>query len=715
MPKDTPVTPHASGDQLLDFFGLAAVSEKECLQTWQVLEPHLDGVLSKFYARVTTVPDLNQILSRGPGVDLLKQAQKAHWKALLTQGFDAAYLERARKIGVAHVRVGLTTEWYFASYTHLLTEMMDILVGQGKGRGGDTCSRMSGFLIRAVMMDMRLALEAFMSLTAQNERRDESRSMADFIENELSAAAKVATVENEALMNVSTSLSATMDGIRNDALQVDSAVRQASEAIQIVSDASADMANASESTGRSADEAAQYVNEAVDKSRDAGEVIQALNDVSHRVASGLDLIQGIAKQTNLLALNATIEAARAGELGKGFAVVAHEVKDLAKRTEVAANEISVQVNDIGSAVRAAVEAMETIGLSIESIRDVTLSVQNTARTQVQSAHEISQSAAQAAASAQDAERATAAIQGEVEHSSELSLQVRSRADKVSSEIDELQRRLVITVRGFDSADRRAYRRIPVELTASVSGAGAVTVVELSEGGGQLRCDRGLLSVGSNITLDLEKVGPLKARVEGELPYGLRLRFSDLSGDARNRLQGLIGQLVAREEQQKRFLLERRDLVAQAMERGVREGRVSMDALFDTDYKSIPGTNPEQFTVRYLDFSDSVISPILEESLKLDPSLVFFIPVDQNGYIGTHNLSYSQPQGDDPVKNAAASRNRRIFNDRTGLAAARNTSEFLVQVYARDMGDKTILMRDMSAPIMVNGRHWGAIRMATPLR
>jgi methyl-accepting chemotaxis protein len=86
-------------------------------------------------------------------------------------------------------------------------------------------------------------------------------------------------------------------------------------------------------------------------------------------------------------------------------------------------------------------------------------------------------------------------------------------------------------------------------------------------------------------------------------------------------------------------------------------------------------------------------------------------VDRNGYLPTHNRKFSKPQGADPVWNAANCRNRRIFNDRTGLAAGRNTRRFLLQTYRRDMGGGNfVLMKDLSAPIFVRGRHWGGLRL-----
>jgi methyl-accepting chemotaxis protein len=111
------------------------------------------------------------------------------------------------------------------------------------------------------------------------------------------------------------------------------------------------------------------------------------------------------------------------------------------------------------------------------------------------------------------------------------------------------------------------------------------------------------------------------------------------------------------------------------------------------------------------FTDRALPAVQEPLLSLDARVAFCAAVDNNGYLPTHNLKFSKPQGADPVWNAANCRNRRLFNDRTGLAAGRSTAPFLLQTYRRDMGGgKFVLMKDASAPIHVEGRHWGGFRM-----
>ncbi|MDP3410765.1 methyl-accepting chemotaxis protein [Bosea sp. (in: a-proteobacteria)] len=163
-----------------------------------------------------------------------------------------------------------------------------------------------------------------------------------------------------------------------------------------------------------------------------------------------------------------------------------------------------------------------------------------------------------------------------------------------------------------------------------------------------------------------------------------------------------------------------ELIATAMETAARigglfetaldRGALTLADLFDENYQPIAGSDPVQHMTRFVDLCDRVLPPIQEPLLASNRRIVFCAAVDRNGFLPTHNAKYAHPQGPDPVWNNANCRNRRIFDDRTGLAAARNRKPFLLQTYRRDMGGgQFLVMEDLSAPIMVKGRHWGGFR------
>jgi methyl-accepting chemotaxis protein len=150
-----------------------------------------------------------------------------------------------------------------------------------------------------------------------------------------------------------------------------------------------------------------------------------------------------------------------------------------------------------------------------------------------------------------------------------------------------------------------------------------------------------------------------------------------------------------------------------LEQAVQSGAIRIEQLFDDHYRPIAGSNPAQHLAPFTELTDRLFPAVQERLLTLSDKVVFCIAVDRNGYVPTHNRKYCQPQrAGDLVWNTANSRYRRIFNDRTGLASARNQRSFLLQTYRRDMGGgKFVLLKEASAPITVAGRHWGGVRLA----
>ncbi|WP_299140884.1 methyl-accepting chemotaxis protein [uncultured Tateyamaria sp.] len=161
-----------------------------------------------------------------------------------------------------------------------------------------------------------------------------------------------------------------------------------------------------------------------------------------------------------------------------------------------------------------------------------------------------------------------------------------------------------------------------------------------------------------------------------------------------------------------YARDRAAAIIAAFEALLESGRLTRNALFDRAYQQIPNTNPAQVRTAYVDLFDQILPAIQEPALEFDPKVVFCAAVDVNGYLPTHNLKFSQPQSHDVVWNTGHCRNRRIFDDRVGLKAGRNTAPFLLQVYRRDMGGGAFkMMKDLSVPITVNGEHWGGLRLA----
>ena len=151
----------------------------------------------------------------------------------------------------------------------------------------------------------------------------------------------------------------------------------------------------------------------------------------------------------------------------------------------------------------------------------------------------------------------------------------------------------------------------------------------------------------------------------------------------------------------------RDEIQAEIEKLISSNKVSMTQMFDTFYIPIPNTNPQKYKTQYDKFADQTFRIILDKYLEMDKRLLFVVAVDRNGYLPTHNTKYSRPLTDDEDFNTKNNRTKRLFNDRTGLAAARNTAPLLIQKYSRDTGE---MMADLSVPITISNKHWGALRI-----
>lgn len=148
------------------------------------------------------------------------------------------------------------------------------------------------------------------------------------------------------------------------------------------------------------------------------------------------------------------------------------------------------------------------------------------------------------------------------------------------------------------------------------------------------------------------------------------------------------------------------MMERIMEEQLASGSLILEEVFDTNYAPIPNTDPQKYTTRYDKHFDKLILEMEDEYLK-DEQVVFAVLVDKNGYLPTHNSKYTKPLTGDKEKDKVGNRTKRLFNDPVGLAAAKNDKELLKQVYARDTGEK---MWDISVPVFVKGKHWGAFRI-----
>ncbi|MBS4096545.1 MAG: methyl-accepting chemotaxis protein [Sulfuricella sp.] len=131
------------------------------------------------------------------------------------------------------------------------------------------------------------------------------------------------------------------------------------------------------------------------------------------------------------------------------------------------------------------------------------------------------------------------------------------------------------------------------------------------------------------------------------------------------------------------------------------------AVFDHNYRQIPNSNPKRFTTTYDSACEAELQRLYDAQLKGLNGLIYALAVDINGYAPTHNSAVSQPPSGDVDTDTRLCRNKRIFDDPVGIKLARNTEPSLFQTYVRDTGE---VLNDLSMPIYIGGKHWGAVRI-----
>lgn len=208
-------------------------------------------------------------------------------------------------------------------------------------------------------------------------------------------AVRVASASQE-LNATSERITANSEETSAQADVVSKAAQSVSDNLQTVATGTEEMGASIKEIAKNAGEAARVATSAVQVAETTTATVSKLGDSSSEIGQVVKVITSIAQQTNLLALNATIEAARAGEAGKGFAVVANEVKELAKQTAKATEDISRKIEAIQTDTKAAVDAISSISAVIHQVNDISSTIATAVEEQYATTNEMARNVGEAA-------------------------------------------------------------------------------------------------------------------------------------------------------------------------------------------------------------------------------------------------------------------------------------------------------------------------------
>ncbi|MFY0676916.1 MAG: methyl-accepting chemotaxis protein [Neptuniibacter sp.] len=395
------------------------------------------------------------------------------------------------------------------------------------------------------------------------------------------------------------------------------------------------------------------------------------------------------------------------------------VQQSAQQAEIAA-EMAIQARDTGASGQSALtEAMQNIRelnsqaaetlVLIEQLNEKSLKIQDVTKVIEEIAEQtnlLALNAAIEAARAGDHGRGFAVVADEVR---QLASRTASATGEVETIVDEIRAETQQVVSRIQtlSADVEKGTAAMEEISAQLGG--------ISEQSAEVEAQISTIAEGArNNRVNLETIFTSLQTVRHELEESdsevqqLARQASALM-EAAEYSNAVLATASDQNYHQQFYQIARdtADQVTEAFESAINSGQVSEAALFDRNYIPVQGTNPQMYNTQYDKFTDQVLPGIQEPALSRNPSMVYAISTDPNGYVATHNNQFANKPTGDYETDLVKCRSKRLFNDRTGARCGCHTNTMLLQTYKRDTGE---IMHDLSVPIYINGRHWGGLRI-----
>ncbi|HTT71658.1 MAG TPA: methyl-accepting chemotaxis protein [Anaeromyxobacteraceae bacterium] len=407
-------------------------------------------------------------------------------------GYDVAYFENRLHVGAVHDRINLPFKWYIGSYCEWARIVRTRLIAT---HGAPTAAKVEAALWKVWNLDLQAIGDSFLLSTLESmglavesvpvakgaDRTEHLELVKEALASLLAAAqaiaanqlrptqplpavagrlgkafdemtgnlsgfvtavsqnAQVLASAAEELNAVSQQMSASAEETATQASVVTKAAEVVSGSVNTVATSSEEMSASIKEIARSAAEAARVALSAVTAADATNATVQKLGASGAEIGKVVKTITSIAAQTKLLAINATIEAARAGDAGKGFAVVANEVKELAKETARATEDIGERIEAIQADTRSAVEAIAQIGAIIKQINEYQSTIASAVEEQSATTNEIDRNVSEAAGGSSEIARNIAGVAEAARHTSQGTADTQKASAELTRMASELQR------------------------------------------------------------------------------------------------------------------------------------------------------------------------------------------------------------------------------------------------------------------------------------
>ncbi|HZZ77340.1 MAG TPA: methyl-accepting chemotaxis protein [Gemmataceae bacterium] len=383
------------------------------------------------------------------------EADKSKFAAAMAEGdklYNAAFRELKDVIRATHTsgerKAGETAKSVLSDTrtTMIVLVLVGVILGQ---MVGVTIARMTAGPLKDTVRILEAVAAGDLTRRVTVDRADEIGQMYGALNlalERMGNAVQSIGHNSAVLGNSSTKLSEVSQLMAANAEQTASRANVASAAAEEVSNNVTTVSTGTEQMGvsikeiaKNAHEAARVATSAVRVAERTNTTVAKLGESSAEIGNVIKVITTIAQQTNLLALNATIEAARAGEAGKGFAVVANEVKELAKQTAHATEDISRKIEAIQEDTKGAVDAIGQISKIINQINDIQNTIASAVEQQTATTGEISRNVAEAAQGSNEIAHNINSVAQAARSTTEGASNTKSSAEELSKIAADLQK------------------------------------------------------------------------------------------------------------------------------------------------------------------------------------------------------------------------------------------------------------------------------------
>jgi methyl-accepting chemotaxis protein len=428
-----------------------------------------------------------------------------------------------------------------------------------------------------------------------------------------------------------------------------------------------------------------------------------VSGVSERISSNLKTLDTLEEVTTRLlqdqarVADSTDEARLLAEqarekLGAGRAAIEDTVKIFSGLTELV-----VQLGDRMAGFAEAMTQVQKVSASIESIASKT--------------NMLALNATIEAARAGEAGRSFAVVAAEVK---KLAHDTRSATNEIGSTIASLTREAELVTSEIKTGVERSRVAQGSFTTMNQTVRDVADIVAM--------VDRQTDGIAQSTAMIQQSVDSVKgglssfasdARANGGQLHDAQERLAELerlSGDMLDRLAS-CGVRIDDTAFVERAQAANRELVA-LIEKAIDRREISEEAVFDTIYVPIAGTDPVQYETRFCGFADAYVRPVLDRVAAMDPRHILCVMSDINGYLPTHISARSQPQSSDPRWNAQHCRNRRNFLDDATRRAIESDNEAMLVTYRMNLGEGRYLpVKNVFVPMFIRGRRWGNFELA----